>query len=153
MNNFTTYTNPVYKITMQFPSDWTVSYNGLGSYTNVAGFYPPLSNVSVHFPAHLILSVLDYAKNITLDNYTHLIDNRANMAGMHLLTKHLTTISGRQAQSEIYEFNVAGSSIVNPIFYTVSGNKVYVLSFFAERAEYFKYLPILERMVTTFVIY
>jgi eukaryotic-like serine/threonine-protein kinase len=140
------------KVKIDYPSDWLVSSNGLSSYTNIVGFYSPLSSVSDKFPEHLILSVVPHAKNITLDDYANLINNRANMIGMRLVTQYLTTMSGRPTQSSVYELHIGNSTIINHVFYTLNENKAYMISFFADRAEYTKYIPILERMISIFEI-
>src|SRR5919112_5624081 len=71
-SDFLTYENLLLGIKMQYPSNWTVSSSALRDYSDVVAFYSPLQNLSDALPAQLVLSMVRYSQNISLDEYTNL---------------------------------------------------------------------------------
>jgi eukaryotic-like serine/threonine-protein kinase len=152
-NSFLTYRNPTYGIKMQFPRNWILSHNGLG-YNDIIAFYSPLSNVSDIFPEHVTVSRTVYSKNITLNEYTNLINNGLQIPAIRIVGSNMTTLSGSPAQMVIYSVRIGNSSLAlwNELVFTVKNNKVYSISFIANASEYNNYLPLVQKMVKSFQI-
>src|SRR5919106_4519852 len=77
---FLTYDNPTSGIFMQYPSNWIASTSGLADYTDLVAFYSPIQNVSDFFPARLTISVINFAQNISLPEYTDSVQTILNQS-------------------------------------------------------------------------
>jgi serine/threonine-protein kinase len=157
IGNFLTYQNPTYGIQIQYPSDWTISQTGLRDYTNIVAFYSPLENLSDVFPEHVLLSVMHYSKNITLNDYTNLVNATLKQPGIQIVESNpITLTAGNLAAHRIVFLPPAGiNTPFKPeimLVWTVKGDKVYTIAYNAEATKYSIYLPIVQKMIASLEI-
>ena len=159
-NNFLSYRNPTYGITMQYPSNWRVQ-SGQNSANNtiidIAYITPPVANDprgTTNLQIGIDNSVLS---NITSKQYLrNLIDNSRNsLTDFRVLAATNNTIlSGLPASSllSIYKDPNSGSSFETMEINAISNNHVYYIHFITEPSMYSTFLPTLQKMINTFKI-
>jgi eukaryotic-like serine/threonine-protein kinase len=153
-SNFLTYQNPTYGIKIQYPSDWTASQTGLRDYTNIIAFYSPLQNLTA-IPEQLLLSMTHYSQSVTLNDYSELVNATLKQPGIQIVeAKQITLTSGNPAHSVVFippPSNVPFKPEIM-LVWTVKGNNIYTLSFNGDAAKYSLYLPIIQKMISSFEI-
>jgi hypothetical protein len=153
-SNFLTYQNPTYAIKIQYPSDWTLSQTGLRDYTNIIAFYSSLQNLTA-VPEQLLLSMTHYSQNVTLNDYSKLVNATLKQPGVQIVeAKQVTLTSGTPAYSIVFippPSNVPFKPEIM-LVWTVKGNNVYTLSFNGDAAKYSLYLPTIQKMISSFEI-
>ena len=159
-NNFLSYRNPTYGITMQYPSNWRVQ-SGQNSANNtiidIAYITPPVANDprgTTNLQIGIDNSVLS---NITSKQYLrNLIDNSRNsLTDFRVLAATNNTIlSGLPASSllSIYKDPNSGFSFETMEINAISNNHVYYIHFITEPSMYSTFLPTLQKMINTFKI-
>ena len=155
VNKFSKYRNQDHGLTMEFPSNWLVSKSGLTSYNDIVSFNSPLENISDVFPESLKLSVIIYNENLTLSDYTALVNATLQLPNIRILEENSTiTLSQLPAKSFTYLTRIGETnlSVGNLLIYTVKNNLVYSLLFHAEPQKYYDYLPIVSKMIESFQI-
>jgi hypothetical protein len=148
--DFLTYENPLVGIKMQYPSNWTVSSSALRDYTDVVAFYSPLQNLSDALPAQLVLSMVRYSQNISLDEYTNLSLSALNQSQQFIVNEsNPFTLANNPAHKIIFSA-ISPTDQVNfnvMQIWTSIGNKLYILSYNAEASKFSKNLPTIEQML------
>jgi photosystem II reaction center protein PsbP len=159
-NNFLSYRNPTYGITMQYPSNWRVQ-SGQNSANNtiidIAYITPPVANDprgTTNLQIGIDNSVLS---NITSKQYLrNLIDNSRNsLTDFRVLAATNNTIlSGLPASSllSIYKDPNSGLSFETMEINAISNNHVYYIHFITEPSMYSTFLPTLQKMINTFKV-
>ncbi|MCC2647918.1 MAG: serine/threonine protein kinase [Nitrososphaeraceae archaeon] len=149
-SDFLTYENPLVGIKMQYPSNWTVSSSALRDYTDVVAFYSPLQNLSDALPAQLVLSMVRYSQNISLDEYTNLSLSALNQSQQFIVNEsNPFTLANNPAHKIIFSAispTDQGNFNVMQIWTSI-GNKLYILSYNAEASKFSKNLPTIEQML------
>lgn len=155
-NNFLTYQNPTYGIKIQYPPDWTESQTGLRAYTNIVAFYSPLENLSDMFPQQLLLSRTHYSKNITLNDYSNLVNATLKQPGVQIVeSKPITLTGGNPAHRVVFIPPSGNNTPFKPeimLVWTARGNNVYTISYNADAAKYSLSLPTIQKMINSFEI-
>jgi eukaryotic-like serine/threonine-protein kinase len=148
-SNFLTYDNPAYGIKIQYPADWTVSTNGLQSYSDIVGFFSPLQNLTDVLPAQVALSVMSYSANITLDEYTNMTLTEIEQQGLEVNESNAFTLAGNPGYRIIFspppETVPVSLSILQ--VWTVINDKVYLLAYTAEGSEFQNNLQLIQQML------
>jgi eukaryotic-like serine/threonine-protein kinase len=148
--DFLTYENPLVGIKMQYPSNWTVSGTALRDYNDVVAFYSPLQNLSDALPAQLVLSMVRYSQNISLDEYTNLSLSALNQSQQFIVNEsNPFTLANNPAHKIIFSA-ISPTDQVNfnvMQIWTSIGDKLYILSYNAEAPKFSKNLPIIEQML------
>ena len=148
--DFLTYENPLVGIKMQYPSNWTVSSSALRDYSDVVAFYSPLQNLSDALPAQLVLSMVRYSQNISLDEYTNLSLSALNRSQQFIVNEsNPFTLANNPAHRIIFSA-ISPTDQVNfnvMQIWTSIGNKLFILSYNAEAPKFSKNLPIIEQML------
>jgi hypothetical protein len=155
MNNFLTYQNPTYGIKIQYPSDWTMSQTGLRDYTNIVAFYSPLGNLSDIIPQQLLLSRTHYSQNISLNDYSKLVNDTLKQPGLQIIESKSITLTGGAMAHRVVFIPPAGSAPFKPeimVVWTAKGDNIYTLSYNGDAAKYHIFLPIIEKMIDSFEI-
>lgn len=157
---FLTYENPMSGIKIQYPSEWTVSQAGLRDHTNIVAFYTPLDNFSDTIPENVLLSLNHYSQNVTLNDYGKLINATVNQPGFQSLeSKSIRLADGSPAHMIVFTppSPALGGGIGNlqlkpqiMLVWTVKGNNVYTIAYNAATTSYSKYLPIVQKMISSF---
>jgi hypothetical protein len=139
------YRNPQYGIFMLFPSNWTFSTSGLPEYTQVAGFYAPLQNLSDPVPARFTITVMSYQQNVSLKDFTNMTLSSLNETQqIKISSSNPTTLAGQPGYQVIFS---TLPNMGNPISFeimhswTAIGNKVYVFQYSVESSKFDTYLP------------
>ena len=149
-SDFLTYENLLVGIKMQYPSNWTVSSSALRDYTDVVAFYSPLQNLSDALPAQLVLSMVRYSQNISLDEYTNLSLSALNQSQRFIVNEsNPFTLANNPAHKIIFSAispTDQGNFNVMQIWTSI-GNKLYILSYNAEASKFSKNLPTIEQML------
>jgi hypothetical protein len=154
--DFLPYSNPTYGIFMQYPSNWTASTSGLTNYADLIAFYSPLRNVSDLSQARLIISVIVYGQNISLQEYTNYFWTILNQSEqVDVRNSSEVTIAGHPAHRVV----LANQPFQNSTFvldqmntWTTIGNKVYHLTYEGDESAFNQYLPEVSRMLESLVI-
>jgi eukaryotic-like serine/threonine-protein kinase len=148
--DFLTYENPLVGIKMQYPSNWTVSGTALRDYNDVVAFYSPLQNLSDALPAQLVLSMVRYSQNVSLDEYTNLSLSALNQSQQFIVNvSNPFTLANNPAHKIIFSA-ISPTDQVNfnvMQIWTSIGDKLYILSYNAEAPKFPKNLPIIEQML------
>jgi hypothetical protein len=149
-SDFLTYENLLLGIKMQYPSNWTVSSSALRDYNDVVAFYSPLQNLSDTLPAQLVLSMVRYSQNISLDEYTNLSLSALNRSQQFIVNEsNPFTLANNPAYKIIFSA-ISPTDQVNfnvMQIWTSIGDKLYILSYNAEASKFSKNLPTIEQML------
>lgn len=146
------YENPTYGITIQYPSNWMASTNQLPTYNSIIGFYSPLESLSDVLPVEFALSITTYTNNISLDEYTKITRTALEQQGMEISESSATTLAGNPAHKITFSpgDQIAQNSPVEFKFmqiFTITGNKVYSLSYNAEASKFSTHLNTIQQML------
>jgi eukaryotic-like serine/threonine-protein kinase len=148
-SSFLTYDNPTHGIKMQYPADWTVSTNGLQSYSDIVGFFSPLQNLTDVLPAQVALSVMSYSANVSLDEYTNMTLTEIEQQGLEVNESNGFTLAGNPGYRIIFSpppQTVPVSLSVMQVW-TVVNDKVYLLAYTAEGSEFQNNLSLVQQML------
>ncbi|HKG89844.1 MAG TPA: PsbP-related protein [Nitrososphaeraceae archaeon] len=149
-SDFLTYENLLLGIKMQYPSNWTVSSSALRDYDDVVAFYSPLQNLSDTYPAQLVLSMVRYSQNISLDEYTNHSLSALDQSQQFIVNEsNPFTLANNPAHKIIFSA-ISPTDQVNfsvMQIWTSIGDKLYILSYDAEASKFSKNLPTIEQML------
>jgi hypothetical protein len=149
-NNFITYKNPIYGITIQYPSNWKkIEYYNtpltVGGSNLVVNFLAPLVNASEHWRTHLMIQVLkqDQAKKLIPQSQIT-IGDRHVFRSLHNTSMQIFNID-RNTESTL--------QIKTMDAWVTSGNgDTYLLTYKAVTAQYEDYIPTVQKMIDSFRI-
>ena len=161
---FETYKNHILGIKIEYPDSWyvrTYPYNSAANNT-VAGFYSPsntaselgnISGVSGHFVPYVDIFVFD-SKNMSLDKIINGRINRIQNTSDFIIDSKPFTLRGNQsAHMLVYSTTTGGDESFKKLqLYTISDNKVYLITFTAQEALFSNYLPKVLKMIHSFEI-
>ena len=165
-SNFLTYNNPILGIQIQYPSDWSVienSYNPEAENNTIVGFFAQsktsselgnISGVSGSFVPYLDIYVFD-SKNISFDKIIDATVNKfRNNENFVINESKPSTVKGNHpAHMLVYDAIVGGDEFFRKMqVYVMSGDKIYLISFTSQQALFSNYLPIVQKMVSSFEI-
>jgi photosystem II reaction center protein PsbP len=161
---FQTYNNHILGIKIEYPDSWYVKTYPYNSATNntVAGFYSPsntaselgnISGVSGHFVPYVDIFVFD-SKNMSLDKIINGRINRIQNISDFMIDSKPFTLRGNQSAHMLVYSTTTGSdeSFKKLQLYTISDNKVYLLTFTAQEVLFSNYLPKILKMINSFEI-
>lgn len=165
-NDFLEYTNMDEGIKMQYPSNWKASETALADYTNIVTFYSPLEDISDTFPESVEISIIPFAKNITLEDYNARVAQglsfspelkiiESTPAKLGAYPGYRIVVSSQNDNSTEFDFNKSNStqfSFDAMRIWTVEDNKAYSIIYSANSTKYNYYLPIVEKMIDSFEI-
>ena len=149
-SDFLTYENPLVGIKMQYPSNWTVSDTALRDYNDVVAFYSPLQNLSDALPAQLVLSMVRYSQNVSLDEYTNLSLSALNQSQQFIVNEsNPFTLANNPAHKIIFSAISPTEQINFNVMqiWTSIGNKLYILSYNAEASKFSTHLNTIQQML------
>jgi hypothetical protein len=149
-NNFLSYENPKYGITIQYPSSWEkIEYPriGLGAVGNdlVANFLAPMVNPSDHWREHVMIQVLNQTQ------------------AKKLIPQSDTTLAGRHAFKRldnntmvIYNLDTNAVNRIHlktmEVWVTIANGDTFLLNYKAVAARYSDYLPTIQKIFDSFKI-
>ena len=161
---FQIYQNHILGIKIGYPDSWyvrTYPYNNAANNT-VAGFYSPsntaselgnISGVSGHFVPYVDIFVFD-SKNMSLDKIIKGRINRIQNTSDFIIDSKPFTLRGNHSAHMLLYTTTTGSdeSFKKMQVYTISDNKVYLVTFTAQEALFSNYLPKVLKMIDSFEI-
>jgi len=165
-SNFLTYNNPILGIQIQYPSDWSVienSYNPEAENNTIVGFFAQsktsselgnISGVSGSFVPYLDIYVFD-TKNISFDKIIDATVNKFRNNENFVIneSKPFAVKDNHPAHMLVYDAIVGGDEFFRKMqVYVMSGDKIYLISFTSQEALFSNYLPIVQKMVSSFEI-
>lgn len=161
---FQTYQNHILGIKIGYPDNWyvrTYPYNNAANNT-VVGFYSPsntaselgnISGVSGHFVPYVDIFLFD-SKNMSLDKIIKGRINRIqNTSDFIIDSKPITLRENNSAHMLVYSTTTGSDESFKKLqVYTISDNKVYLITFTAQEALFSNYLPKVLKMIDSFEI-
>ena len=165
-SNFLTYNNPILGIQIQYPSDWSVienSYNPKAENNTIVGFFAQsktsselgnISGVSGSFVPYLDIYVFD-SKNMSFDKIIDATVNKFRNNENFVIneSKPFAVKDNHPAHILVYDAIVGGDEFFRKMqVYVMSGDKIYLISFTSQQALFSNYLPIVQKMVSSFEI-
>jgi PsbP-like protein len=148
---FLRYRNPVWGISIQYPSDWKASTTGLLDYSQLVAFYSPLQNLSQPFPARLTISAVQFNQNLSLSESTDFILTALRIQPeLDIKNSSEVTVAGYPGYRVILAntpFQNNTLTVYNMNIWTTVGNKLYILTYDAEESTFNQYLPEVSRML------
>ena len=161
---FQIYQNHILGIKIGYPDSWyvrTYPYNNAANNT-VVGFYSPsntaselgnISGVSGHFVPYVDIFVFD-SKNMSLDKIIKGRINRIQNTSDFIIDSKPFTLRGNHSAHMLLYTTTTGSdeSFKKMQVYTISDNKVYLVTFTAQEALFSNYLPKVLKMIDSFEI-
>jgi hypothetical protein len=160
-NSFRTYENPAYGIQIQYPSTWIIyagdMFSGDDAIDIVSFLGPVKSDTKAHAPS-LYISIISPPPpdlNLNLNEYLTRITNdyKARLKEFKVIESNTNSIlAGKPAYKLIF------TDEEDEIYYktmdigTIIGDKVYLLSYVAQREHYSDYLPIVQKMINSLKI-
>jgi hypothetical protein len=165
-SNFLTYNNPILGIQIQYPSDWSVienSYNPEAENNTIVGFFAQsktsselgnISGVSGSFVPYLDIYVFD-SKNMSFDKIIDATVNKFRNNENFVIneSKPFAVTGNHPAHMLVYDAIVGGDEFFRKMqVYVMSGDKIYLISFTSQHALFSNYIPIVQKMVSSFEI-
>jgi eukaryotic-like serine/threonine-protein kinase len=162
--NFTSYDNSMLGIRMQYPSGWQNAENDLGGIF-ITKFISPPEDESDVFGDNINIAVENLPSNTTdVFQYTNvsiglvsrsipgfnliLSSNSANVSGLPAVEKVFT------AKQAALDKNLTAVAVDLKMMqlYTLKNDRGYVITYGAEISNYDKYLPTVQKMISSFQI-
>ena len=157
--SFLTYENPIYEISIEYPSSWTYrepedessANTTIFSIVDIAPPIPEDPNIATNFQ----IGIEDLENPISLDQYARTVINsyRGNLNFSLISVDDNSTLSGRSAYeivfTDVTEDGIERKSIERGIVDEVN-NRAYYIAFNTETSMYEKFLPIVQTMIDSF---
>jgi hypothetical protein len=150
-NNFLTYENPTYGIKMQYPSDWnkntTIDNSRFGA---IASFYSPGSGA-------VILAIHTQGKtHQTLQEYLdRTINSHKDLTGFKVIEANTdATLSNQSAYLFVSTLTGSPGHSTQQVreVGTIIGDRLYTITYFVDEADYYTYLPTVDKMIDSYAI-
>lgn len=148
---FETYKNPQFGISIEYPKNWRISE--VPGPVQIVSFSSPLENLTDNIPRQLTISRTDYLQNITQNNYTSMILNNLQSQGINAAASD-AVLSNRTSHQMITSFSGNGLLPLQEILqiWSVKDNTVYTIEYTAGPDKFFKYLPVIDEMTSSFKV-
>lgn len=156
---FETYENTGFGFTMQYPSTWSVTQvredpSAPANGSIVAIFKAPTESQTDMYQENLILNVQGPFQNeMTLEEYTdNSLNAFRNMSDtVQIFESSPTTLSGLPAHEIVYtSSSTPGLNLKKmQVFTVVNDNMAYIITFSAEDPQFNKYLPDVQKMISS----
>jgi hypothetical protein len=157
---FSKYENPDYKIGIQYPSDWTASEDNLLPHQVVRFSATEVeeeeSSVStfIYIPAELVVAVQPlYSPGMSINQFIYQFFNEtySKPTDYNVIETSENTLDGIKEARKItmYEYVGDKSSKVMRVI-AIENGTAYMIKYLAEPGQFSKYLPVAERMISSF---
>ena len=149
-NNFTIYKNPIYGITIQYPSDWKkIEYYNtpltVGGSNLVVNFLAPLANSSDNWRAHLLVQVLKQSQAKKLIGQSQInVGDRHGFKSLYNTSMQIFNID-RNTQSTLQIKTM-------DVWVSGSNGDTYLLTYKAAMPQYNDYISTVQKMIDSFRI-
>ena len=154
---FSEYTNSNYQIKIRYPEAWSVKALEDPITGEVVVFYSPKENESDIFLEKIFITVEELPDDINnLNEYVNIIltariinNPEYNVSISH---QEETKLSNQLAQEIVYSRQINNVSVRQLEIYTVSNDRVYILTYIAERSKYYKFLKMAKKTIKSLEI-
>ena len=168
--NFSIYENPTYGIKILYPAGWNkLEFGQITADGLVVGFAlpregKPLSeiNVSDFILENILIAVTrinsappPFSKSTLLKDFVNeqISSFKQGLADFQIIKSNTTAIDNNPTY-QIQYTSRSGQAIFDTLqIWTISGNKIYTILFNADPADYPTYLPIIQKMTDSFVVF
>ena len=168
--NFSTYENPVYGIKILYPAGWNkLEFGQITADGLVVGFTlpregKPLSeiNVSDFILENILIAVTriipspsSFSKSTILKGFVNeqISSFKQGLSDFQIIKTNTTAIDNNPTYQIQYISRVGHATFETLQVWTINGNKIYTILFNADPADYPTYLPIIQKMTNSFVIF
>ena len=146
-----TYQNEANKISLEYPSDWSLKENPAAGY--IAGFISPKQSANDTFQENLGIKAVDTSSqpNITLQEIADTWENQTKKSESTLavVDRKSSTVSGESAKDIVYTFKNQGDSGKGMVRITLKNKKAYIFQYNALEKDYDKFLPTIETILSS----
>jgi eukaryotic-like serine/threonine-protein kinase len=167
--NFSIYENPIYGIKIIYPTSWEKLEFGQNNANGlVAGFILPREgkpqseiNVSDFVLENIMLGVKIISSSpsslssTTLNGFAsqQILSYKRGLADFQIIKSNTTSIDNNPTYQIQYTHKDGRATFDTLQIWTINGNKIYTILFNADPADYPTYLPIIQKMTDSFVIF
>jgi eukaryotic-like serine/threonine-protein kinase len=167
--NFSIYENPIYGIKIIYPTSWEKLEFGQNNANGlVAGFILPREgkpqseiNVSDFVLENIMLGVKVISSSpsslssTTLNGFAsqQILSYKRGLADFQIIKSNTTSIDNNPTYQIQYTHKDGRATFDTLQIWTINGNKIYTILFNADPADYPTYLPIIQKMTDSFVIF
>jgi hypothetical protein len=149
LEKVSTYANPTYGIKLQYPYYWQ-TVNGSVPANFFVLFKSPKESPFDRFQAQLALSVQSLPTSVSLNQTTKAyLNSLGNISGVKIAVKRPATVAGDHAYEVV--FTKGGQTLLRE-WWSVNGDKLYLITYAADAPKYLKYLPIIQNMTRSIEI-
>jgi serine/threonine-protein kinase len=169
--SFSIYENPTYGIKILYPAGWNkLEFGQITADSLVVGFAlpregKPLSeiNVSDFILENILIAVTkiisapssSFSKSTILKDFVNeqISSFKQGLADFQIIKSNTTAIDNNPAYQIQYSSRIGHAMFDTLQVWTISGNKIYTMIFNADPADYPTYLPIIQKMTDSFVVF
>lgn len=153
---YTAYTNEDYNFAIKYPQSWTARELNDPITGGVVVFTSPLENESDLYREKVFITVEFLASNLTtLDEYTQLMISRIAVKKGEKIEIHedkKITLDGYPARKVIYSRRQGGLLLKQMEAFTIRDNRVYIITYTAERAKFSKFRDTADKILKSWEI-
>ncbi|MGF1539562.1 MAG: PsbP-related protein [Pleurocapsa sp.] len=153
---FTDYINEDYNFVIKYPQDWSTQELNDPITGGVVVFSSPLESPSDPFRERVYISVEYLSSNFTtLDEYTQLIIDKIDQEKgeeIEIYEDKKININGSPARMVIYSRQQGNLLLRQMEAFTIKDNRVYIVTYIAERAKFSKFLDTAKKMLNSWEI-
>jgi hypothetical protein len=164
---FFVYENPIYGIKIDYPFGWDkLEFDQSNPYGLVAGFVIPREgsphpNVSDFILENIMIGVKSITSSssssspTTLNGFVNeqISTYKQRLADFQIIKSNTTSIDNNPTYQIQYTQKDGRATFDTLQIWTINGNKIYTILFNADPADYPTYLPIIQKMTDSFVIF
>jgi hypothetical protein len=165
--SFSVYKNPIYGIKILYPASWDKLEFGPSADGLIAGFALPREgkppsqiNVSDFVLENIMIEVKSIpaslsSKDTILNDFVNeqISSYKQELAGFQIIKSNTTAINDNPTYQIQYTHKGGRATFDTLQIWTINGNKIYTILFNADPADYPTYLPIIQKMTDSFVIF
>ncbi len=146
------YQSDQYKFSLQYPENWSVKEKQ-GQY--VAAFFSPEESSSDRYREFLGIKVVSITSksNITLQEASDLWEEQTKKEStadnFKIIDRKSSTVSTIEARDLVYTVDIEGTSAKGFVRIVLTDSNIYILQYFAETDKYEKYLPDIEKIISS----
>ncbi|MEO0840281.1 MAG: protein kinase [Cyanobacteria bacterium J06643_5] len=154
VENFSNYQQSSLGITIKYPPDWQRQDIDNFITKEVVAFLPPQSSDKDNFREKVILSIEDYSGSLEQSRNDFTKEINQTVTAAEIIKTNSTTLAFKPAYQIIYTWQDEENNLdlKNLQIWTLQGNKAYILTYTAQKDNYDKFMPIVEKMIKTFEI-
>lgn len=149
---FQTYDGSKYGISIQYPDGWKIIEDSTGVW-----FTSPVNdsaNVRVQSQSNLNASLTDLVQ-------VQLLESKNSNKDLSIISSNMTTIGGTPANRTDYKFKVEVPKLLGADIFdynaikisAIKGQKLYTITYFSDPENFYIFLPIVQKMLSTATIY